>query len=120
MKRISVCYWMIFNRNDDGMADDSPRPRPPVSKEFLKKLPGNQVKLYVYANEDVSQPAKFEGRAPEFQEDIVLLAMEERLNQDGIPFDEVYLEKPYAEININQNITRFKNWEKIVLEKLKK
>lgn len=120
MKRISVCYWMIFNRNDDGTADDSPRPQPPVSKEFLKKLPGNQVKLYVYANEDFSQPTKFEGRAPEFQKDIILLAMKERLNQDGIPFDDLTIEKPYAEININRNITQHKNWENVLLKKLKK
>lgn len=118
MKRISVCYWMIFNRSDNGMADDSPQPRP-VSKEFLKKLPGNQVKLFVYANEGL-EPVKFEGREPEFQKDIVLLAMKERLDQDGIPFDDLTIEKPYAEININRNITQHKNWENILLKKLKK
>ena len=117
MKRISVCYWMIFNRNDDGVADDSPRPQPPVSKAFLKKLPGNQIKLYVYANEG-PEPARVEGKEPEFQKDVVLLAMEERLNQGGIPFDEVYLEKPYAEICINRNVTQHKNWESVLFKKL--
>ena len=117
MKRISVCYWMIFTRNDEGIVDDSPQPQPPVSKEFLKKIQGHQTKVYIYANEG-PEPMRVEGREPEFQKEIILQAMKEQLDKEKIPYFGVAIDKPYAEINIDRKITEHKNWESVLVNKL--
>jgi len=118
MKRVSINFWMIFDRNDDGVVESTPQPRP-VSKDLLKKVRANQGKILIYANQD-PEPARIEGREPEFQKEIIFQAMRERLDKAGIPFFEVAIDKPYAEININEKIIEHVGWEKILIDKLKK
>lgn len=118
MKRVSVNFWMIFGKNENGGDESSPQPCP-VSAEFLKKLQGKQVKLFVYANEG-PEPAKVEGRVPEFQLEIVKSLMESRLDKAGVPYDEVSIERPFAEVHVNRNITQHENWESLLLNKLRK
>ena len=114
MKRISINFWMIFDKNENG--GDSPEQRP-VSKEFLKNLQGLQTKVYIFAD-DGPPPAKIEGRAPEFQKEIILQAMRERLDAEDMPYSGVAIDRPYAEINLDRKITQHMNWEEVLLKKL--
>ena len=114
MKTMSIPFWSIFNRHDELV--ETSQPKPPVSKKFLERVKGRQCRVHVYAH---SEPIKIEGRAPDFQIEIILAAMEERLKAEGIPYDEVMISRPkYAEIHLNRDITEMKGWEEVLLRKL--
>lgn len=114
MKTLSIPFWSIFNRDDELV--ETPRPRPPVTKEFLEKVQGTQSKIHIYAH---PEPVKIEGRAPDFQIEIIKAAMEERLKKEGIPYDEVMISRPkYADVHLNHEITEHRGWEDVLLKKL--
>lgn len=116
-KKISVCFWSIFNRNDNQGIENSSQPSPPVTKELLKKIEANQGNLYIYANEGPNK-AEVEGREPEFQKGLVLAMMEERLNKEDMPYFEVAIERPYGDIHLNQRIFQHEGWEELLIKKL--
>lgn len=116
MKTVSVNFWLIFDRNNNGVVEGSPLP---VTKDLLERVKGTQGKIVVCAN-DYDKPAEIEGRAPEFQEDLIKACMSERLKKSEIPFDDVVINRPrYSDFHINREVTEFKDWEKVLLKKLR-
>ena len=114
MKTLSIPFWSIFNRDDELVS--TPQPKPPVTREFLKKVQGTQSKIHIYAHPEA---VKIEGRAPDFQIEIIKAAMEERLKNEKIPYDEVMISRPkYADVHLNSEITEMKGWEEVLLRKL--
>lgn len=114
MKTISIPFWSIFNRDNELI--ETPRPKPPVTKEFLEKVQGRQCKVHIYAH---PEPIKIEGKAPDFQIEIILAAMEERLKKESIPYDQVEISRPkYADIHLNSDITQMQGWQEVLLKKL--
>ena len=115
MKTLSIPFWSIFSRDDELVLERS-QPKPPVTKEFLEKVKGTQSKIHIYAH---PEPIKIEGRAPDFQIEIILASMEERLKRESIPYDEVMISRPkYADVHLNSEITEMKGWEEVLLRKL--
>jgi len=121
-KKISVHFWSLFDRYGEDM------PKSPGSKEedsnrtkvkdFLGKISDTENKTIVYANDDMG--ARVEGREPDFQKEVVRACMEEKMKNSDIPFDEVVFNKPKdTDIDINYGVTEHKNWESVLLKKLK-
>ena len=118
MKTVSVNFWLIFDRDNNGVVEGSPQPRP-VTKDFLKRVKGNQGKIVVCAN-DHDETEKIEGRAPEYQEELIKSCMETRLEQSDMPFDSVVINRPrYSDFHISSDIVQHKGWEDVLLGKLK-
>lgn len=121
-KKIGVYFWSIFDRYEGG--EESPvtsekNPRAKV-RDFLSKAKNTEAEIIVYANDYTPQPARIEGRAPEFQKEIIKAAMEERMKNSDIPFDETTIDKPKdMDIDISHKVTEHKNWETVLLKKLK-
>ena len=121
-KKIGVYFWSIFDRYEGGeerAVTSEKNPRLKV-RDFLKKAQGTEAEIVVYANDYTPQPARIEGREPEFQKEIIKAAMEEKMKQSEIPFDETAINKPKdMDIDINHKVTEHKNWESVLLKKLK-
>ena len=121
-KKISVHFWSLFDRygeeqpTSSGVKKES-EDRTKV-KDFLGKISGTEDKTVIYAKDDMSPSV--EGRNPEFQKEIVKACMEEKMKNSDIPFDEVVFNKPKdTDIDINYGVTEYKNWETVLLKKLK-
>ena len=121
-KKISIHFWSLFDMYDEGQPTSSQvkeenKNRTKV-KDFLEKISDTENKTIIYAKDDMGPSV--EGRNPEFQREIVKACMEEKMKNSGIPFDEVVFNKPKdTDIDINYGVTQYKNWEPILLKKLK-
>lgn len=119
-KKVAINFWSIFNRyegNKEGIAVKEKK----VSKELLNKIKSTKNKIIIYENA-YPTPSDSEGgrKEPEFQEMIVEAIMQDRLEKAEMPFDEVSSIKPKdIDIEIDYQITEHKNWEKVLIEKLK-
>lgn len=121
-KKISVHFWSLFDR----YGEDAPTTKGPKEedsnrtkvKDFLGKISATENKTVVYANDDMG--ARVEGREPDFQKEIIKACMEEKMKNSDIPFDEVVFNKPKdTDIDISYGVTEHKNWESVLLKKLK-
>jgi len=123
-KKIGVHFWSIFNRYSgsevvEKSPGDSEKDERTKVRDFLKKVEDTEAEIIVYANE-YDSPARIEGKEPEFQKEIIKAAMEERMKQDKVSFDKTTVDKPKdIDIDISYKITEHKNWENILLDKLK-
>jgi len=121
-KKISVHFWSLFNRYEDDQpaspgSRNEDKNRTKV-KDLLEKISDTENKTVVYANDDMG--ARVEGREPDFQKEVVRACMEEKMKNSDIPFDEVVFNKPKdTDIDINYGVTEHKNWESVLLKKLK-
>lgn len=121
-KKVGVYFWSIFNRYEKATEiPDSPRKDEKTKvRDFLKKVGDTEAEIIVYANDYTPSPARIEGKEPEFQKEIIKLAMEERMKNSDIPFDETTIDKPKdTDIDISYKVTEHKNWESVLLKKLK-
>ena len=121
-KKIGVYFWSIFDRYEKAteVPDSSGRDDKAKVKDFLKKAADTEAEIVVYANDFTPQPARIEGREPEFQKEIIMAAMEERMKNSDIPFDETVVNKPKdTDIDISYKVTEHQNWETVLLKKLK-
>ena len=121
-KKISVHFWSLFDRygedapKTEGKEEDGDRIK---VKDFLEKISPTENKTIVYANNDMG--VRVEGKEPEFQKEIIRACMEEKMKNSDIPFDEVVFDKPKdTDIDISYKVTEHKNWETVLLDKLKK
>lgn len=118
MKTVSVNYWLIFARDSEIVEGSPPQPRP-VTKSFLNKVKANQGKIVVCAS-DNDEATQLEGRAPEYQEAYIKACMEQALKKGDIPFDSVALGCPkYSDFHISSDIVKYKNWQEVLITKLK-
>lgn len=121
-KKISVHFWSLFDQYGEdkpttsgAKEEDSNRTK---VKDFLGKISATENKTVVYANHDMD--ARVEGREPDFQKEIIKACMEEKMKNSDIPFDEVVFNKPKdTDIDISYKVTEHKNWESVLLKKLK-
>ena len=120
-KKISVHFWSLFDRYGEdaprveGKEEDSNRTK---VKDFLGKISDTENKTVVYANNDMG--VRVEGKEPEFQKEIIRACMEEKMKNSDIPFNEVVFNKPKdTDIDISYEVTEHKNWETVLLKKLK-
>lgn len=123
-KKVGVHFWSIFDRYEDSKIRDGESPgqeKKSKVKDFLKKAKDTEAEIIVYADDYTPSPSRIEGRVPEFQKEIIKAAMEERMKQGDIPFDETTISKPKdTDIDISYKVTEHKNWESVLLDKLKK
>ena len=121
-KKISVHFWSLFDQYGEdkpqspgAKEEDSNRTK---VKDFLGKISDTENKTIIYAKDDLGP--RVEGRNPEFQMEVVKACMEEKMKNSDIPFDEVVFNKPKdTDIDINYGVTEHKNWESVLLKKLK-
>ena len=121
-KKISVHFWSLFDRYDEDKPTTSGEKEEDKTrvkvKDFLEKISPTENKTVVYANYDMD--ARVEGKEPEFQKEIIRACMEEKMKNGDIPFDEVVFSKPKdTDIDISYKVTEHKNWESVLLKKLK-
>jgi len=119
-KKISIHFWSIFNRYEE--AKESPSsPQKRVTKDLLEKIDNAGAKVVVYSDNYPHSKIEGEGPVPSFQKELIKAAMEERMKQSDMPYDEVVIDKPKdVDLDIDYEITEHKNWEKVLLDKLKK
>ncbi len=121
-KKISVHFWSLFDMYERDQptskaVKEESEDRTKV-KDFLGKISDTENKTIIYAKEDMGPSV--EGRSPEFQKEIIRACMEEKMKGSNIPFDEVVFAKPKdTDIDINYGVTQHKNWEDVLLKKLK-
>ena len=122
-KKIGVYFWSIFDRYERKATEvsDSPERNDKAKvRDFLKKAKDTEAEIVVYAEDFSPSPSRIEGRAPEFQKEMIKAAMEERMKQSEIPFNETAINKPKdVDISIDYKVTEPKNWESVLLKKLK-
>jgi len=121
-KKIGVHFWSIFDRYEKAteVPDSSGKDDKAKVKDFLKKVKDTEAEIVVYADDFTPHPRRIEGREPEFQKEIIMAAMEERMKNSDIPFDETAINKPKdIDISIDYKVTEHKNWESVLLKKLK-
>ncbi len=121
-KKISVHFWSLFDQygEDQPKATEKEEDKNRTKvKDFLGKISDTENKTIVYANDDMG--VRVEGREPDFQKEIIRACMEEKMKNSDIPFDEVVFNKPKdIDIDISYKVTEHKNWETVLLDKLKK
>jgi len=115
-KKISANFWLIFRKNGDGQAVEISQSQPPISKDLLERIRETQAIIYIYANDTAS--TQMEGKEPGFQKEIILSAMKERLDKEKMPYDELVMDRPYADVHLDRKIMEHTNWEEILINKL--
>lgn len=121
-KKISIHFWSLFDRygEDQPAATGVKKEKDDKTKvkDFLGKISSTENKTVIYANDDMG--VRVEGREPDFQKEIIKACIEEKMKNSDIPFDEVVFDKPKdTDIDISYRVTEHKNWESVLLDKLK-
>lgn len=114
--KLSCDFWSIFNRYE---SDDAENSKPPVTRKLLERIKETGTRIYVYTDEQIPVDREGGRKEPEFQKMLEQSMMKDRLKKANIPFDEVRTEKPYSDVSLDSKIMTHKNWENILISKLR-
>ena len=119
-KNVAINFWSIFNRYENEKTDGPKINEDLISPGLLKRIQSTGSKVIVF-DEKPMEPTTEGGRVePEFQEMFIEAIMKKRLEDSNMPFDTVSYGKPKdIDIEIGYKIKEHKNWESVLIDKLK-
>ena len=119
-KNVAINFWEIFSRYENEKTDGPKIKEDLISPGLLKKIQSTGNKVIVFSDKSMEVENEGGRTEPEFQEMFIEAIMKKRLEDSQTPFDTVSYGKPKdIDIEIDYKIKEYKNWESVLIDKLK-